>query len=356
MKNWLSWKILTLMLVLGCFSGCGSDNIGDTDGSIADSDLEVGGRIPTITIEKIRSEEADGRTEVWWRLNADPAPKTDLAVWMEGISEWVIIPKSKNNSEVFNNTFHFNREISIESLPIVSVVGRGRVVDLELLQKDLPDESLGGHRIPVDFDFPVYNVGDPSRILVEVELPPNAALISATPASGSLIARNSVISVTFDNDPGEVTVSAGAVTGSGRIRQIVGPFAEGGLVLTLIWTNGDGSVTLQYTVVNPDTTPPRITGGTVSDGDEDVDPEEINLDRVIEITFSEEVIGNIALQTEAGDDVGWIGSVKGTKGTLELVKGKEIGKETTYVIKGKVADAAGNETQIEIVFTTRGKW
>ncbi|MYB96714.1 hypothetical protein F4167_10060 [Candidatus Poribacteria bacterium] len=108
-------------------------------------------------------------------------------------------------------------------------------------------------------------------------------------------------------------------------------------------------------MVPPDHTSPEITGGTVFDGEEDVDPEVINGGGVIEITFSEEVSGNIALQTEGGDDVGWIGKVEGTKGTLELVKGKEIGNETTYVIKGRVADAAGNKTDVSITFTTKGK-
>ena len=107
-------------------------------------------------------------------------------------------------------------------------------------------------------------------------------------------------------------------------------------------------------VVPPDLTSPEITGGTVEDGDEDVDPAEIN-DGGIEITFSEEVTGNIALQTEAGDNVGWIGKVDGMAATLELVAGKEIGNETTYVIKGTVSDAAGNELAVEITFTTAAK-
>ena len=112
---------------------------------------------------------------------------------------------------------------------------------------------------------------------------------------------------------------------------------------------------LSYTVAAADNTAPTVTGGTVSDGDEDVDPEGINSDGTIEITFSEDVSGNIALQTEGGDDVGWIGKVEGTTGTLDLVKGKEIGNETTYVIAGKVADAAGNETEVSVTFTTKGK-
>ena len=182
-----------------------------------------------------------------------------------------------------------------------------------------------------------------------------AEFSSATPASGSEIAANSSITLTFSSDPGEVTVAGATVTGGGKTRQVAGPFAEGALTLAVSWTNGDGSTSLSYTVKAADNTAPTVTGGTVKDGEEDVDPEGINSDGTIEVTFSEEVSGNIALQTEAGEDVGWIGKVEGTKGTLELVKGKEIGNETTYVIAGKVSDAAGNETEVSVTFTTKGK-
>ena len=188
----------------------------------------------------------------------------------------------------------------------------------------------------------------------EEEAAADAAFASATPASGDL-ASNGSITVTFDNDPGTVTASAGAVSGAGKTRTIAGPFTPGALSLTLTWTNGDGSHTLTYNVTAPDTEAPTVTGGTIKDGAEDVDPEKINADGVIEVTFSEDVSGNIALQTEGGDDVGWIGKVEGNKGTLDIVKGKEIGNETTYVIKGKVSDAAGNETEVSVTFTTKGK-
>ena len=182
-----------------------------------------------------------------------------------------------------------------------------------------------------------------------------AAFVSADPASGDL-ASNGSITVTFDNDPGDVTVSAGTITTSGKTRTISGPFPEGALALALSWTNGDGSHTLNYTVTAPDTTAPTVTGGTVSDGDEDVDPAELN-EGGIEITFSEKVSGNIALQTEGGDDVGWISSFAddGMSATLEPRAGSEIGNETVYVIKGTVSDAAGNELPIEITFTTAAK-
>ena len=122
------------------------------------------------------------------------------------------------------------------------------------------------------------------------------------------------------------------------------------LELTITWS--DGSLPFTYTVAEPDTESPTITGGTISDGDTDVDTEAINSSALIEVEFSEEVSGTIALQTEAGDDVGWLGKIEGNKGILELVKGKELDPETTYVIAGKVEDAAGNGTDITITFTT----
>ena len=179
-----------------------------------------------------------------------------------------------------------------------------------------------------------------------------AAFVSANPPGGE-IAANGTITVTFDNAPADVTVSAGTVTVAGKSATITGPFTSGALALTITWA--DGTQALNYTVTAPDNDPPTVTGGTVSDGDKDVDPEAINSDAKIEITFSEDVSGNIALQTEGGDDVGWLGKVDGNTGTLELVKGKEIGNETTYVIAGKVSDAAGNATDVSVTFVTKGK-
>ena len=180
--------------------------------------------------------------------------------------------------------------------------------------------------------------------------PPSAVFVSADPPSGSKIAVNATVTLTFDNTPADVTVSAGSVGVAGRIASVSGPFTPGPLALTVVWA--DGAVTLTYIVVDPDVDPPMVTGATVRDGEKDVDPEPLNIDG-IEITFSEDVAGNIALQTEAGDDVGWIGWVNDDKAGLDPVIGKELGNETTYVIRGKVSDAAGNETEISITFVTQ---
>ena len=176
------------------------------------------------------------------------------------------------------------------------------------------------------------------------------AFVSAEPAPDSELTVDGTITLTFDNPPKDVTVSEGDATVTGNTVTITGPFTPGTLELTITWA--DGSVAYTYTVAEPDTEPPSITSGTISDGDEDVDATAINSSALIEIAFSEEVSGTIALQTEDGDDVGWIGKVEGSKATFELVKGKELDPETTYLIVGKVQDAAGNETEIVITFTT----
>ncbi|RKU12478.1 hypothetical protein C6501_10925, partial [Candidatus Poribacteria bacterium] len=108
---------------------------------------------------------------------------------------------------------------------------------------------------------------------------------------------------------------------------------------------------VSITFTTADVTDPEVTGGTVKDGDKDVDPAEINEDG-IEITFSEDVLGDIALH-DGDTDLGWISKVEDNKVTLQPVEGKEIAHETEYVIKGSVSDAAGNETEVNITFTTK---
>ncbi|RKU18699.1 hypothetical protein C6503_09180 [Candidatus Poribacteria bacterium] len=179
------------------------------------------------------------------------------------------------------------------------------------------------------------------------------AFVSIEPTIASELTVDSPITLTFDNPPTDVTVNEGDATITDNTVTITGPFTPGTLELTITWV--DGSLTFTYTVAEPDTEAPSITSGTVNNDDTDVDAAEINSSRLIEIEFSEEVSGTIALQTEAGDNVGWIGEIEGNKATLELVKGKELGHKTTsvtYVIVGKVEDAAGNETDINITFTT----
>ena len=180
-----------------------------------------------------------------------------------------------------------------------------------------------------------------------------ATFVRARPTSGTTIDVDDTITLTFDERPRDVEVSTGTARTTGRTVRITGPFKSGALALSITWS--DGTQTLNYTVRAPDTDAPQITSRTITDGKKDVDPEQVNNSRKIEVTFNETVSGDIALQTESGADVGWIGSVTGNKATLTLAAGKEIDNGTTYIIKGKVSDAAGNDTDFKITFTTASK-
>ena len=78
---------------------------------------------------------------------------------------------------------------------------------------------------------------------------PSANFVSANPPGGE-IAANGSITVTFDDAPSDVTVSAGTVTVAGKSATITGPFRPGALALTLTWA--DGTQALNYTVTSPD--------------------------------------------------------------------------------------------------------
>ena len=180
--------------------------------------------------------------------------------------------------------------------------------------------------------------------------------LSANPPSGATIPPNVAITLTFDNDPGDVTANAGAISGAGKTRTITGPFTRDGVLsFNISWTNGGGSHTLTYLISLGCSVPPEVSGGSVRDEEMDVDPDAINSAGKIEIQFTEEVTGYIVLQTESGEDLGWLGKVEGTKGILELVKGRELRHNTAYVIIYKVADLKGNEVEFRIVFVTRDK-
>lgn len=187
--------------------------------------------------------------------------------------------------------------------------------------------------------------------ILDMEEAAPAALVSVHPAEGE-ISANGTIAVVFDNAPDRVSVSAGTVAVAGKQATITGPFPTGFLALTIRWA--DGSHTLNYTVTAPDITPPRVIGGTVFDGEIFVDPELLNTDG-IEIEFSEAVTGTIALQTEGGDDVGWLGgNVDGMSALLEPAAGTEISGGITYIVAGAVRDGAGNHLEVSITFVTTG--
>ena len=185
------------------------------------------------------------------------------------------------------------------------------------------------------------------------DVTPVVAFLSANPPSGATITPNAIITLIFDNPPTDVRIRNAVIIPSGKTATIIGPFQQGPLSLMVHWAGG--STPLTYLVSSCCPVPPRVSGGSVRDGDMYVDPDAINSAGKIEIQFDEEVTGYIVLQTGSGEDLGWLGKVEGTKGILELVKGRELRHNTAYVIISKVADVKGNEVEFRIVFVTREK-
>ena len=180
-----------------------------------------------------------------------------------------------------------------------------------------------------------------------------AAFESSTPADGGTIAANGSIVVRFDNNPGEVTASAGEVSGSGKSRNIKGPFDIGSLALTVEWTNGDGSQTINLTVEAADETAPEVKDSDPADDAKDLDPDDVFKDGVT-VTFTEVVTGTLKLM-DGDTDVGWTSETDGDTITLKGNAGQELSNETEYMVVGTVKDAAENETEVSITFTTKAK-
>ncbi len=362
--------VVVIVLFIVYFSGCHVE-VDPDDGSVADSVLDTKdtAQTPVVTIEAVKVQDSenicDPHKVVIWRLKSEPAPKTDLVVRIETypvrITElvigrgysWVVIPKLRSSSEDISNTFYSNSSLSVIPLPTISVVGKGTVVDLETLQADLPAESLGGHKIPKDFDFPIYKIGDLSSIEVDVSnkgIPKGANFIRSDPWLGSDIRPNDSIRLLFDEDPGVVTVSEGEVSGEGNERIIEGPFPLGDIRIRIDWTNpcSDGIATIAFIVVDPD--PPEIVESMPDDGEKDVSPEDV-FRNGISVIFSEPVTGELRLM-EADDNVGWQSKLDGNKITLTGLAGQKLFNETEYEIRGVVSDLSGNKTEVYISFTT----
>lgn len=94
----------------------------------------------------------------------------------------------------------------------------------------------------------VIGCGADDDIGEEETVPSN--FVSASPPSGSEIAANGSITLTFDNAPTDVTVSTGVAVPSGKTVTVTGPFIFGPLNLTVTWA--DGTQTLTYIVSGPD--------------------------------------------------------------------------------------------------------
>ena len=152
-------------------------------------------KISTITIERFGSryeqlldELNEGNNTYRWRLIADPPPDEDLVViigrdekpddWYDYVRQhfidkirnrysppcYVVIGKSNQYSQTYEtrlSTYYgSNFPLYINSLPSVSVVGKGIEIDTDTLTQTLPTTTYGGHLIPKGHKFLPYRVGN----------------------------------------------------------------------------------------------------------------------------------------------------------------------------------------------------
>ena len=396
-------RLLLWLLIPLCLLGC-EGSIFDDDDVRPTTDPSEEYRVPTITIKKIEGEKIEERPtvrgeKITWRLDANPAPITDVIIQVsipsannQSVDIWVLIPKFKPTSEAFTNTI-YGGAIEIVALPMLSIVGEGLVVDVEKLRKGLPTDTYGGHHVPRDFDFPLYDVGNPSQILCDdciapVSLPqptpqptdpsppdvpspppvreevapppppvgpPPATDVQVSPAPGTTILPNPRLVLTFDQNIIAATVNRFPATGFGQSWRAFPTLIAGSAFLNIEWTNQDGSVGSKavgpYSVREPDRTPPNIVSGTVANGEIKVDSLRINAGG-FRYDFDETVTGNIRLLDGSGVALNWVATVAGQTATLIWGVGQKLLPESTYFIEIDVQDAVGNQNEIRIVFVT----
>ena len=192
------------------------------------------------------------------------------------------------------------------------------------------------------------------------DVPPPTLQVGVDPAPGAApIPPNTQFSLTLYRAVVVVTVNGVAATGSGTNWTVSLTLQEGdGQTLDVRWTYPDGRSGSQamgpYTVRVPDTTPPRITGGTVADGTVNVDPAPLNAGG-FRFDFNEDITGSIKLTDEAGVNLNWFDTLGGQTATLTAIVGQELVNETTYKVEIDVADGAGNPLQTTITFVTKPK-
>ncbi|MBM3214816.1 hypothetical protein FJZ36_07875 [Candidatus Poribacteria bacterium] len=175
-----------------------------------------------------------------------------------------------------------------------------------------------------------------------------AKFVSANPADGAEIPTGSVVTVTFDADPGAVTATGGTVEGAGTTRKVTVTAAS----VTLTWDGG--TQTLNYKLLPQDKDAPKLASSKPADNAKDVDPAGPNADGVV-LEFNENISKATVKISEGGTDLGWVAAAKDKTVTLKPPKGKELVNEKTYKVEGEVIDLAGNKANVSVTFTTKAK-
>ena len=211
-------------------------------------------------------------------------------------------------------------------------------------------------------DNPSKKVVEPPQLEADAPPPPAITVVVDPPPGSDIDMPRTEFTLRFSQEVAAVTINGATATGSGQNWSVwsynLSLEWKAGQVLEIEWKTHDGLTGSQsvgpYTVWIVHHVPPKITSGTVNDGQNDVDPVLINA-LGFRFDFDEAVTGVIKLTNEAGEDLDWIGIVVGQTATLTPVAGQELVNGTTYKIEIDVHDGAGNPLQTTITFVTKPK-
>ena len=189
---------------------------------------------------------------------------------------------------------------------------------------------------------------------------PNAHTVKVYPDPCIPVLPHGQFALTFDEGITAATVNDTPATGAGRNWMVMPGLEVGTARLNIEWFNRDGSrgaTTIGTYVVRaaPEVLEsPAITGGTVRNGEADVNPAPINASGFL-FVFDEPVIGAIKLTDEACVDLNWTGTVDDWTAALTPVAGQELANNTVYKIEIDVQDGGGNRFRATITFVTKPK-
>jgi len=172
-------------------------------------------------------------------------------------------------------------------------------------------------------------------------------LLTTAPSDGSHVRCGRTVTLTFDSDPGLVTVSGVGAQGSGRVRTF--EILERS-VYPISW--GDGSTTtLTFVVLPGDITPPELVSVTPAVLEvSDVDPSDLNDGLVIE--FDKRIDDHALTISTDGAPLDWVAEADGKTVTLYPNPDDPILLNTRYEVAGTVYGNKGNETDVAFCFRT----
>ena len=188
--------------------------------------------------------------------------------------------------------------------------------------------------------------------------PPPATEVEVYPRPGATIRSNTPFNLMFDEGVTQASVNGFPAVGTSTIWTAMLVLEVGTAWLNIGWTNRSGTrgaASIGPYVVVPGGEvlgSPTFTGGTVRNGEVNVDPVPIN-DSGFLFHFDEPVTGVIRLTDETCTDLNWIGTVQSRIATLTPVGEQKLVKGTTYKIEVDARDAGGDRYRATVTFTTK---